>query len=90
MALHGLRETAISRLLEAEHGDAVVALRSGHRGHWSFSAYQNLKCRLGVIEQEDILVVSSVKGSSSNAVDSAKLAGDKFYLYKQIIHQAAL
>lgn len=47
--------TAIYRLFEAGNEDASAALRSGHRDHRSFATYQNLRGRLGMKQQEDIL-----------------------------------
>lgn len=90
MALHGLRGTVISRLFEAGHGDAAMALRSGHRDHRSFASYKTLRGRLRAIQREDILGVSSDKSSSSNAFDSAKQVAEKLHPHKQIAHQEVL
>lgn len=65
MALHGLRGTVISQLIEAGHGDAAVALCSGHRDRRHFASYHNLRGGLGAKQQEDILRGTSDKEFSS-------------------------
>ena len=55
MTLHGLRGTVITQLFESGHAESSVALRSGHRGMEAMKAYQYLRGRLGMKQQEDIL-----------------------------------
>lgn len=43
MELYGLGGTVISRLFEAENGNAVVALRRGYRDHRSFPTLKSLQ-----------------------------------------------
>lgn len=67
LVLHGLRGIVITRLFEAGHSDASVALKSGHRDHRSFAAYQNLRGAIGAQQQEDILGAAVCISSDQSA-----------------------
>lgn len=65
---HGLRRSLASLILQASHADSSVQMRTGHDDPRSLQIYQNLRGRVCLRQQRDILGSSCVSSSSIDPI----------------------